>query len=69
MLQPEDNVKDTRGSNATAVSLGNNAALPLLMAGVERRSSSWLECLQSTGALLPHPVRCNTPPALTSQLA
>jgi hypothetical protein len=38
------------------VSLGNNMALPMLMAGMEGRGDDWLECLQSTGAFLKHRV-------------
>ena len=56
VVQFDDAPKNTRGGNVTAVSLGNNMALPLLMAGMEGRADSWLECLQSTGALLSHRV-------------
>jgi hypothetical protein len=55
-LQYTDAPTDTRGGNSTAVSLGNNVAMSLLFAGMLRKTNSWLECLQSTGALLKHPV-------------
>ena len=56
-VQPEDEPDDTRGGNTTAVSLGNNVALPLLFASIDYRDNSWLECLQDTGTLLKKPVR------------
>lgn len=61
-MQFKDNPKDSRGSNVTAVSLGNNIGLPLLMAGIQAKTNSWLECLQSTGALLPHQVQLSCLP-------
>ena len=38
------------------MSLGNNVAVPALFAGLLGKTNSWLECLQSNGALLQHPV-------------
>ena len=67
-MQPHDEPEDTRGSNVTAVSLRNNAALPLLMAGMSYRTASWLECLQDTGTLLRRPVRPFAPWAWRSKL-
>lgn len=58
-LQATDDPKNTRGGNNTAVSLGNNAALPLLMAGLQQSTITWLQCLQNSGEFLPHPV-CKT---------
>lgn len=58
-MQETDDPKNTRGGNNTAVSLGNNAALPLLMAGLQQSTITWLQCLQNSGAFLPHPV-CKT---------
>jgi hypothetical protein len=55
-VQLTDKPKNTRGGNNTAISLGNNVALPLLMASLQQSSISWLQCLQNTGAFLPHPV-------------
>jgi hypothetical protein len=55
-VQFDDHPRNARGWNTTSVSLGNNFALPLLMAGMEGRGDAWLECLQSTGALLKHRV-------------
>jgi hypothetical protein len=66
-VQKRDNPADTRSGNATAVSLGNNAALPLLMASLSQGSTPWLRCLQSAGVLRAHPVcgakRPNPPPS------
>jgi Glycosyl hydrolase family 9 len=55
-VQFTDKPHNTRGSNATAVSLGNNVAMPLLFAGLLEKTNSWMECLLSDGALLKHPV-------------
>lgn len=55
-MQFDDSPKNTRGGNSTAVSLGNNVAVPALFAGLLSKTNSWLECLQSNGALLKHPV-------------
>jgi hypothetical protein len=55
-VQLTDNPKNTRGGNNTAVSLNNNAGLPLLMAALQQSDITWLECLQNSGAWLPHPV-------------
>lgn len=55
-VQFDDSPKNTRGGNATAVSLGNNVAVSTLFAGLLSKTNSWLECLQSNGALLQHPV-------------
>lgn len=56
LLQFSDKPRDTRGSNETTVSLGNNAAMPVLFAGLLEKTNSWMECLLSDGALLEHPV-------------
>lgn len=58
-VQGTDDPKNTRGGNNTAVSLANNAGLPLLMAGLQMSTITWLQCLQNSGAFLPHPV-CKT---------
>lgn len=55
-MQFDDSPKNTRGGNSTAVSLGNNVAVSTLFAGLLSKTNSWLECLQSNGALLEHPV-------------
>ena len=59
-LQFTDKPQNTRGGNSTAVSLGNNAAMPVLFAGLLEKTNSWMECLLADGALLPHPV-CDEP--------
>jgi hypothetical protein len=55
-----DSADDFRGqgANATVVSLENNVAIPLLFAALahQSESSSYMDCLQGQGALLPHPV-------------
>lgn len=55
-MQLTDNPKNTRGGNNTAVSLANNAGLPMLMAALQQSDITWLQCLQNSGAFLPHPV-------------
>jgi hypothetical protein len=55
-MQLTDNPKNTRGGNNTAISLANNAGLPLLMAALQQSDITWLQCLQNSGAFLPHPV-------------
>ena len=56
LVQFTDTPRNTRGSNSTAVSLGNNIAMPVLFAGLLEKTNSWMECLLSDGALLEHPV-------------
>lgn len=67
-LQGTDDPKNTRGGNNTAVSLGNNAALPLLMAGLGQTTISWLQCLQNAGKFLPHPVCATKRPIPISRM-
>ena len=55
-MQLTDKPKNTRGANTTAISLGNNYGMPLLWAALGDKSASWLQCLQNSGAFLPHPV-------------
>ena len=55
-VQLTDEPKNTRGANTTAVSLGNNYGMPLLWAALADKSATWLQCLQNSGAFLPHPV-------------
>ena len=55
-VQLTDKPKNTRGANTTAVSLGNNYGMPLLWAALADKSATWLQCLQNSGAFLPHPV-------------
>lgn len=64
-MQFSDKPQNTRGSNSTAVSLGNNVAMPVLFAGLLEKTNSWMECLLSDGALLEHPV-CSEPRPLAA---
>jgi len=50
-----DSVPDARGGNATAVSLDNNRAAPLLFAALALKGTAYTSCLQGVGGLLRSP--------------
>lgn len=50
-----DSVADARGGNATAISLGNNRAMPLLFPALALKVGSYTRCLQGLGGLVTNP--------------
>jgi endoglucanase len=50
-----DSVADARGGNATAISLDNNRAMPLLFPALALKAGSYTRCLQGLGGLVTNP--------------